>query len=163
MTYVKTITKVEKINGGEVKVQRLLSDYTLFFDEEGNVRSGFKTAEDLYAVVIPSFCKQLHMMTKVCNHEYYNALISTAQNFCRDVYNTSVATGVWVDTLDGYIHGVLLTKEDEEVLWTLTGEGIPHKHLLGITKYKYGRKLTLHRESKMSKKLWAVTDWLLYK
>lgn len=163
MAYVKKVEKIEKIYGGEVKVQRLLSDYTLFFDEEGNVRSGFKTAEDLYAVITPDFCKQLHMMTKVCNNEYYNALISTAQDFCSDVYNSSVATGIWVDTLDGYIHGVLLTKDDEEVLWSLTEEGIPNKHLLGISNYKYGRKLTLRRESKMSKKLWAVTDWLLYK
>ena len=163
MAYVKKVEKIEKIYGGEVKVQRLLSDYTLFFDEEGNVRSGFKTAEDLYAVITPDFCKQLHMMTKVCNHEYYNALISTAQDFCSDVYNTSVATGVWVDTLDGYIHGVLLTNDDREVLWSLTEEGVPRKHLLGIANYKYGRRLTLKRDSKMSKKLWSVTDWLLYK
>ena len=163
MAYVKKVEKIEKIYGGEVKVQRLLSDYTLFFDEEGNVRSGFKTAEDLYAVITPDFCKQLHMITKVCNQEYYNALISTAQDFCSDVYNTSVATGVWVDTLDGYIHGVLLTNDDREVLWSLTEEGVPRKHLLGIANYKYGRRLTLKRDSKMSKKLWSVTDWLLYK
>ena len=163
MTRIKTITKIEKINGGEVEIRRLLSDYDLVFNQQGDVIECFRSAKDLYAVVTPVFCKQLQMRTRVCNHEYYDSLIETAQDFCSDVYNTSVATGVWVDTLDGYIHGVLLTKDDEEVLWTLTEEGIPHKHLLGISKYKYGRKLTLHRESKMSKKLWAVTDWLLYK
>ena len=141
MTYVKRITKIEKIEKGEVAIKRLLTDYDLFYDKEGNVIQGFRTAKDLWAVVTPNFCKQLQMKTQICNHEYYDSLIATAQDFCSDVYNTSVATGVWVDTLDEYIHGVLLTKDDEEVLWTLTEEGIPHKHLLGITKYKYGRKL----------------------
>lgn len=163
MAYVKKVEKIEKIDGGEVKVQRLLSDYTLFFDEEGNVISGFKTAEDLYAVITPDFCKQLKMMTKVCHYNNYLHMIEDAREFCSDVYNSSIATGVWVDTLDGPIHGVLLTKEDEEVLWTLTKEGIPQKHLLGIAKYQYGRKLTLNRESKMSHKLWVTTDWLLYR
>ena len=163
MAYTKTITKVEKINGGEVEIRRFLSDYELFFNEKGEVIQGFKTAKDLYAVVIPNFCKQLQMKTRICNHEYYDSLIATARDFCADVYHASIATGIWVDTLDGPVHGVLLTKEDEEVLWTLTEEGIPNKHLLGISKYKYGRKLTLNRESKMSKRLWSVTDWLLYK
>ena len=163
MAYVKTITKVEKINGGEVEIRRFLSDYDLFFNGKGDVIEGFGTAKDLYAVITPSFCQQLHMQTKVCNHEYYNELIATARQFCSDVYNSSLATGVWVDTLDGPVHGVLLTKEDEEVLWSLNEEGIPNKHLLGISKYKNGRKLTLNRESKMSKRLWSVTDWLLYK
>ena len=163
MAYTKIIEKIEKINGGEVEIHRLLSDYDLVFNKEGEVIECFKTAKDLWAVITPNFCKQLQMKTRICNHEYYDSLIENARDFCADVYNTSVATGVWVDTLDGYIHGVLLTKDDEEVLWTLTGEGIPHKHLLGITKYKYGRKLTLNRESKMSKKLWSITDWLLYK
>ena len=163
MTYVKKVTKVEKINGGEVEIRRLLSDYDLFFNGKGDVIEGFRTAKDLYAVITPSFCQQLRMRTTVCNHEYYNALIATARDFCADVYHASIATGVYVDTLDGPIHGVLLTKDDEEVLWSLTNEEIPQKHLLGITKYKYGRKLTLNRESKISKKLWSVTDWLLYK
>ena len=163
MAFVKKVEKIEKIDGGEVKVCRLLTDYELFFNEKGEVIQGFKTAKDLYAVVIPNFCKQLQMKTRICNHEYYDSLIATARDFCADVYHASVATGVWVDTLDGPVHGVLLTKEDEEVLWTLTEEGIPNKHLLGISKYKYGRKLTLNRESKMSKRLWSVTDWLLYK
>ena len=163
MTYTKTITKVEKIYGGEVEIRRFLSDHDLVFNEKGDVIECFKSANDLYAIVTPAFCKQLHMMTEVCNHEYYNALISTAQDFCSDVYNTSIATGVWVDTLDGYIHGVLLTNDDREVLWSLTEEGVPRKHLLGIANYKYGQRLTLKRDSKMSKKLWSVTDWLLYK
>lgn len=163
MAYVKRITKIEKIEKGEVKVCRLLSDYNIFFKENGDVISGFKRAKDLYAIVTPSFCKQLQMRTRICNHEYYDSLIATARDFCADVYHASIATGVWVDTLDGPVHGVLLTKEDEEVLWTLTEEGIPNKHLLGISKYKYGRKLTLNRESKMSKKLWSVTDWLMYR
>ena len=163
MAYTKTKIKTEKINGGEVEIRRFLSDHDLVFNEKGDVIECFKSANDLYAIVTPAFCKQLHMMTEVCNHEYYNALISTARDFCADVYNSVIATGVWVDTLDGPIHGVLLTKEDEEVLWTLTEEGIPNKHLLGISKYKYERKLTLNRESKMSKRLWSVTDWLLYK
>lgn len=145
MAYTRTIIKNEKIEKGEVKVCRLLTD------------------KDLYAVVIPNFCKQLHMMTKICNHEYYDSLIATARDFCSDVYNSSVATGIWVDTLDGPVHGVLLTKEDEEVLWTLTEEGVPRKHLLGIANYKYGQKLNLKRDSKMSKKLWVTTDWLLYR
>ena len=163
MAYVKTITKIEKINGGEVEIRRLLSDHDLVFNNQGEVIECFKKAEDLYAVVIPSFCKQLQMMTKICHHDNYVSMVSDAREFCNDVYYAVVATGVWVDTLDGPIHGVLLTKEDEEVRWTLTEEGIPQKHLLGITKYKYGRKLTLNRESKMSKRLWSVTDWLLYK
>lgn len=163
MAYVKKVEKIEKIDGGEVKVQRLLSDYDLFFNGKGDVIEGFRTAKDLWAVITPNFCKQLQMKTRICNHEYYDSLIVTARDFCADVYHASIATGVWVDTLDGPVHGVLLTKEDEEVLWTLTEEGIPNKHLLGISKYKYGRKLTLNRESKMSKRLWSVTDWLLYK
>ena len=163
MAYVKKVTKVEKINGGEVEIRRFLSDHDLVFNGKGDVIECFRSAKDLYAIVTPSFCRQLQMQTRVCNHEYYDSLIATARDLCSDIYNTSVATGVYVDTLDGYVHGVLLTKEDEEVLWSLTKEGVPQKHLLGIAKYKYGRKLTLHRESKMSKKLWAVTDWLLYK
>lgn len=163
MAYVKKVEKIEKIDGGEVKIMRLLSDHDLVFNQQGEVIECFKSAKDIYGVVTPSFCKQLKMRTKICNYEYYSALIATARDFCADVYNASVATGVWVDTLDGPVHGVLLTKEDEEVLWTLTEEGIPNKHLLGISKYKYGRKLTLNRESKMSKRLWSVTDWLLYK
>ena len=163
MAFVKKVEKIEKIDGGEVKVCRLLTDYELFFNEKGEVIQGFKTAKDLWAVITPDFCKQLQMKTRICNHEYYDSLIATARDFCADVYHASVATGVWVDTLDGPVHGVLLTKEDEEVLWTLTEEGIPNKHLLGISKYKYGRKLTLNRESKMSHKLWVITDWLLYR
>ena len=163
MAYTKTIIKTEKIEKGEVKVCRLLTDYELFFNEKGEVIEGFRTAKDLWAVVTPNFCKQLHMMTKNCNHEYYDSLIATARDFCVDVYNSSVATGVWVDTLDGPIHSVLMTKEDEEVLWSLTKEGIPNKQLLGISNYKFGRKLTLNRESKMSHKLWVTTDWLLYR
>ena len=163
MAYEKNITKVEKIEKGEVKIQRVLSDHDLVFNGQGEVIECFKSAEDLYAIVTPDFCKQLHMMTKVCHYDNYMSMIEDARQFCSDVYNSSIATGVWVDTLDGPVHGVLLTKEDEEVLWTLTEEGIPNKHLLGISKYKYGRKLTLNRESKMSKRLWSVTDWLLYK
>ena len=163
MAYVKTITKVEKINGGEVEIRRFLSDYDRFFNGKGDVIEGFRTAQDLWAVITPDFCKQLQMKTRICNHEYYDSLIATARDFCADVYHAVVATGVWVDTLDGPIHGVLLTNDDEEVLWSVTDEGIPNKHLLGISKYKYGRKLTLNRESKMSKRIWSVTDWLLYK
>ena len=163
MAYVKKVEKIEKIDGGEVKIMRLLSDHDLVFNQQGEVIECFKKAEDLYAVVIPSFCKQLQMMTKICHHDNYVSMIATAREFCNDVYNASVATGVWLDTLDRPVHGVILTKDDEEVLWSLTNEAIPHKHLLGIAKYKYGRKLTLNRESKMSKRLWSVTDWLLYK
>ena len=163
MAYTKTITKIEKINGGEVEIRRFLSDHDLFFNGKGDVIEGFKSAKDLYAIVTPDFCKQLHMITKVCNYDNYMSMIAIARDFCKDVYHAEVTTGVWVDTLDGPIHGVLLTKEDEEVLWSLTEEGVPRKHLLGIANYKYGRKLTLNRESKMSKRLWSVTDWLLYK
>ena len=163
MTDIKRIERIEKIEKGEVIIQRVLSDHDLVFSSKGEVIECFKTAKDLEAIVIPNFCKQLHMRTENCHHDNYMSMIANARDFCADVYNSSVATGVWVDTLDGPIHGVLLTKEDEEVLWTLTEEGIPNKHLLGISKYKYGRKLTLNRESKMSHKLWVTTDWLLYR
>ncbi len=163
MTYVKNVTKIEKVEKGEVIIQRVLSDHDLVFSRKGEVIECFKTAKDLEAIVIPNFCKQLHMRTENCHYDNYMSMIATAREFCNDVYNAVVTTGVWVDTLDGPIHGVLLTKEDEEVLWTLTDEGIPNKHLLGISKYKYGRKLTLNRESKMSHKLWVTTDWLLYR
>lgn len=163
MAYTKKVEKIEKIDGGEVKVQRLLSDHDLVFNGQGEVIECFKSAEDLYAIVTPGFCKQLHMMTKHCNYDNYMSMIAIARDFCKDVYHSEVATGVYVDTLDGPVHGVLLTKEDEEVLWSLTEGGIPHKHLLGISNYKYGRKLTLNRESKMSHKLWVTTDWLLYR
>ena len=161
MTDIKRIERIEKIEKGEVIIQRVLSDHDLVFSSKGI--ECFKTAKDLEAIVIPNFCKQLHMRTENCHHDNYMSMIKDARDLCSDIYNTSVATGVYVDTLDGYVHGVLLTKEDEEVLWSLTKEGVPQKHLLGIAKYKYGRKLTLHRESKMSKRLWSVTDWLLYK
>ena len=164
MAYVKTITKVEKIEKGEVRIKRLLSDYEVFFDEEGNIRTGFKSAKDLYAVVIPTFCKQLQMKTKVCHYDNYTSMISDARIFCNRVYESTSAYGVEIQgsTIDAVFNAIKLITKDGEFLYTLD-KGVPQLLNPKICDYKFIRRLTLNKESKMSKKLWSVTDWLLYR
>ena len=164
MAYVKTITKVEKIEKGEVKIQRLLSDHILFFKEDGDVISGFKTAKDLYAIVTPDFCKQLQMMTKVCHYDNYMSMISDAREFCNRVYETIVAFGMEIqgNTTHAVFNAVNLITSKGEFLYTLD-KGVPQLLNKDVCDYKFVRRLTLNKESKMSKKLWSVTDWLLYK
>ena len=160
MAYVKKVEKIEKIDGGEVKVQRLLSDYTLFFDEEGNVRSGFKTAEDLYAVITPDFCKQLKMMTKVCHYDNYLSMIEDARIFCNRVYNSISADGIEIQgAANAEYNAVKLVTKDGEFVYTLD-KGVPQLLNKDVIEYKFIRRLTLNKDSKMSKKLWSVTDWL---
>lgn len=160
MAYVKTITKVEKIDGSEVEIRRLLSDYTLFFNEKGDVVQGFKTAKDLYAVVTPFFCKQLHMMTKVCHYDNYLSMIEDARIFCNQVYDSTAAYGLEIqgDTNVAF-RAVKLVIKNDEFVYTLD-KGVPQLLNKEVIKYKFIRRLTLNKEQKMSKKLWSITDWL---
>ena len=160
MAYVKRITKIEKIEKGEVKVCRLLSDPTLFFKEDGNVISGFKRAEDLYAIVTPSFCKQLQMMTRFCHYDHYLHMIEDAKIFCSDIYHSIMADGLY-HTMDKK-RGVQLYTDDSTIIYTLE-KGYPQRVNEPYTDWICLRRLTLNKESKMSKKLWSVTDWLLRK
>ena len=163
MAYVKTITKIEKIEKGEVKIQRLLSDYTLFFDEEGNVRSGFKTAEDLYAVVTPNFCKQLQMRTRICHYDNYVSMIDDAREFCNHVYDTIVAYGMEIQGSNNAVFNAVKLITSKGEFWYTLDKGVPQLLNEKILNYKFIRRLTLNKNSKMSKKLWSITDWLLYK
>ena len=160
MAYVKTITKVEKIDGSEVEIRRLLSDYTLFFNEKGDVVQGFKTAKDLYAVVTPFFCKQLHMMTKVCHYDNYLSMIEDARIFCNRVYNSISAYGIEIKGGENAeYNSVKLITKDGEFLYTLD-KGVPQLLNKEVIEHKVIRRLTLNKNQKMSKKLWTVTDWL---
>lgn len=160
MAYEKNITKVEKIEKGEVKIQRVLSDHDLVFNGQGEVIECFKSAEDLYAIVTPDFCKQLHMMTKVCHYDNYMSMIEDARIFCNRVYDAIEAYGIEIQgtTNVEYSAVKLITKKDE-FLYTLD-KGVPQLLNKDVIEYKVLRRLTLNKESKMSKKLWSVTDWL---
>ena len=160
MAYVKKVEKIEKIDGGEVKIQRLLSDHTLFFKEDGDVISGFKTAKDLYAIVTPDFCKQLQMMTKVCHYENYVSMIEDARIFCSDIYYSIKAEGLY--RITDKKRGVRLYTEHGMITYTLE-KGCPQRVNEQCSNWTYMRRLTLNRDSKMSKKIWSVTDWLFGK
>lgn len=161
MAYVKKVTKIVKLEDGEVKVQRLLSDYTLFYNVEGDVIQGFKTAEDLYAIVTPNFCKQLKMMTKICHYNNYLHMIEDARIFCSDVYHTVVAEGL-IRAADNK-RAVRLHKDNGTIVTYALENGCPQLINEKSSDWTFIRRLTLNKESKMSKKLWSTTDWLLRK
>ena len=160
MAYTKTIIKTEKIEKGEVKISRLLSDYDLVFNNQGEVIECFKKAEDLSAIVIPDFCKQLHMQTKNCNYDNYMSMIEDARIFCNRVYDAIEAYGIAIqgNAKAEYNAVTLITKKDE-FMYTLD-KGIPQLLNKDVIEHKFIRRLTLNEEQKMSKKLWTVTDWL---
>ena len=161
MAYTKTIIKTEKIEKGEVKISRLLSDHERVFNSQGEVIECFKKAEDLYAIVIPDFCKQLHMHTKVCNYNNYMHMIEDARIFCNRVYDSIAAYGIEIQGATNVEDNAvkLVTKKDE-FLYTLDKGGVPQLLNNDVIDYKVIRRLTLNEEQKMSKKLWSVTDWL---
>ena len=160
MAYTKTIIKTEKIEKGEVKISRLLSDHERVFNSQGAVIECFKKAEDLYAIVIPDFCKQLHMHTKHCNSANYMSMIEDARIFCNRVYDSIAAYGIEIQEITNVEYNAvkLITKKDE-FLYTLD-KGVPQLLNKDVIEYKVIRRLTLNEEQKMSKKLWTVTDWL---
>lgn len=160
MAYTKTIIKTEKIEKGEVKISRLLSDHDLVFTNQGEVIECFKKAEDLYAIVIPDFCKQLHMKTKNCNYDNYMSMIEDARIFCNRVYDSIAAYGIEIQgTTNVEYNAVKLITQKDEFLYTLD-KGVPQLLNKDVIEYKVIRRLTMNKESKMSKKLWSVTDWL---
>lgn len=160
MAYTKTIIKTEKIEKGEVKISRLLSDHDLVFTNQGEVIECFKKAEDLYAIVIPDFCKQLHMKTKNCNYDNYMSMIEDARIFCNRVYDSIAAYGIEIQgTTNAEYNAVKLITKKDEFLYTLD-KGVPQLLNKDVIEYKVIRRLTMNKESKMSKKLWSVTDWL---
>ena len=159
MACTKTIIKTEKIEKGEVKVYRLLSDHERVFNNQGEVIECFKKAEDLFAVITPDFCQQLHMRTDHCNSANYMHMIEDARIFCNRVYDAIAAYGIEIqgDTNAEYNAVKLITKKDE-FLYTLDN-GLPQLLNNDVIDYKVIRRLTMNKESKMSKKLWSVTDW----
>lgn len=159
MAYTKTIIKTEKIEKGEVKISRLLSDHDLVFTNQGEVIECFKKAEDLSAIVIPDFCKQLHMQTTNCNYDNYMSMIEDARIFCNRVYDAIAAYGIEIQSTTNVEYNAvkLITKKDE-FLYTLD-KGVPQLLNKDVIEYKVIRRLTLNEEQKMSKKLWSVTDW----
>ena len=160
MAYTKIIIKTEKIEKGEVKISRLLSDHERVFNSQGEVIECFKKAEDLFAVVTPDFCQQLHMRTDHCNYANYMSLIEDARIFCNRVYDSIAAYGIEIQGNEKAEYNAvkLLTKKDE-FLYTLDN-GVPQLLNKDVIEYKVIRRLTLNYEQKMSKKLWTVTDWL---
>lgn len=160
MAYVKKVEKIEKIEKGEVKISRLLSDHDLVFTNQGEVIECFKKAEDLYAIVIPDFCKQLHMKTKNCNYDNYMSMIEDARIFCNRVYDSIAAYGIEIQgTTNVEDNAVKLITKKDEFLYTLDKGGVPQLLNKDVIEYKVIRRLTLNEEQKMSKKLWSVTDW----
>ena len=160
MAYTKIITKVEKIEKGEVKINRLLSDHDLVFNNQGEVIECFKKAEDLSAIVIPDFCKQLHMQTTNCNYDNYMSMIEDARIFCNRVYDSIAAYGIEIQgTTNVEDNAVKLITKKDEFLYTLDNGGVPQLLNKDVIEYKVIRRLTLNEEQKMSKKLWSVTDW----
>ena len=161
MAYTKTIIKTEKIEKGEVKISRLLSDHERVFNSQGDVIECFKKAEDLFAVVTPDFCKQLHMHTKHCNSANYMHMIEDARIFCNRVYDSIAAYGIEIQgTTNVECNAVKLITKKDEFLYTLDNNGVPQLLNNDVIEYKVIRRLTLNEEQKMSKKLWSVTDWL---
>ena len=160
MADTKRIIKTEKIEKGEVKIRRLLSDPERVFNSQGEVIECFKKAEDLSAIVIPDFCKQLRMITKVCNYNNYMHMIEDARIFCNRVYDSIAAYGIEIQGATNVEYNAvkLVTKKDE-FLYTLDN-GVPQLLNKDVIEYKVIRRLTMNKESKMSKKLWSVTDWL---
>lgn len=159
MAYTKTIIKTEKIEKGEVKIKRVLLDHDLVFNSQGEVIECFKSAKDLYAIVTPDFCKQLRMITKVCNYNNYMHMIEDARIFCNRVYDSIAAYGIEIQGATNVEYNAvkLVTKKDE-FLYTLDN-GVPQLLNKDVIDYKVIRRLTMNKESKMSKKLWSVTDW----
>ena len=160
MAYTKIIIKTEKIEKGEVKISRLLSDHDLVFTNQGEVIECFKKAEDLSAIVIPDFCKQLHMQTKNCNYDNYMSMIEDARIFCNRVYDSIEAYGIEIQGATNVeSNAVKLVTKKDEFLYTLDNGGVPQLLNNDVIDYKVIRRLTMNKESKMSKKLWSVTDW----
>lgn len=160
MAYTKTIIKTEKIEKGEVKISRLLSDHDLVFNSQGEVIECFKKAKDLFAVVTPDFCQQLHMHTKVCNYNNYMHMIEDARIFCNRVYDSIAAYGIEIQGATNVeYNAVKLVSKKDEFLYTLDKGGVPQLLNKDVIDYKVIRRLTMNKESKMSKKLWSVTDW----
>ena len=160
MTDIKRIERIEKIEKGEVKVHKLLSHRDIVFNEQGNEIECFNKVENLYAIVIPDFCQQLHMRTENCNYDNYLSMIEDARIFCNRVYDAIAAYGIEIKGGENAeYNSVKLTTKDGEFLYTLD-KGVPQLLNEKILNYKFIRRLTLNKNQKMSKKLWTVTDWL---
>ena len=150
--YTKTIIKTEKIEKGEVKISRLLSDHDLVFTNQGEVIECFKKAEDLYAIVIPDFCKQLHMHTKHCNSANYMSMIEDARIFCNRVYDSIAAYGIEIQgTTNVEYNAVKLITKKDEFLYTLD-KGVPQLLNKDVIEHKFIRRLTLNEEQKCRRK-----------
>lgn len=160
MAYTKIIEKIEKIEKGEVKIKRLLSDHDLVFNNQGEVIECFKKAEDICSVVTPDFCQQLHMRTENCHYDNYMSMIEEARIFCNRIYDSISADGIEIQgAANAEYNSVKLLTKDGEFLYTLD-KGVPQLLNKEVMEYKVIRRLTLNKNQKMSKKLWTVTDWL---
>ena len=161
MACVKKVEKIEKIDGGEVKIHKLLSHRDIVFNEQGNEIECFKKVENLFAIVTPEFCKQLHMLTDNCNYDNYMSMIKDARIFCNRVYDAIAAYGLEIQGYtDVAFSAVKLVTKDGEFVYTLDETEVPQLLNKEVMEYKIIRRLTLNKKQKMSKKLWTITDWL---
>lgn len=128
------------------------------YDETGKAVEVYNNRQFRQGVVIPNFCKQLHI--KIDSLEEVEAMVQDSKKFCTDVYNCVRAEGlIRSDRLRGV--KLYFEKNKAPIVWALDEYGCPIlvNYEAQKSDWKRVRKLTLSKSDKMSHKLWATTDW----
>lgn len=116
-------------------------------------------------VITPNFCKQLQIVVTTSpllsvkqERKLIESLMSEVRAFCNEVYHTSYMYGC---TMRGKRVVGLSTSND--TIYFALEKGCPQRVNPEVNEIKFVRQLTCNKDSKMSKKLWSATDWLLKK
>lgn len=176
MTEVKemVVTSSAKVSTGKDKIKFVRRTFDMYsaqvvaiykltgsqfrYDETGKAVEIYNNRQFTRGIVIPYFCKQLHI--NIDSLEEVEAMVQDSKKFCSDVYNCVRAEGlVRSDKLRGV--KLYFEKNKAPIVWALDEYRCPIlvNYEAQSKDWKRVRRLTLSKSDKMSHKLWATTDW----